>query len=253
METGALTGYMDVAQMVLYAFWIFFAWLIFYLRREDRREGYPLESEPGVQEPSGVVWIPDPKVFRMPDGREYHVPRGDTDAGRPLAAKPVGAWPGAPLVPTGDPMRDGVGPAGYALRVDIPDVTYHGDLKIAPMRNATQFSVVEEDPDPRGMKVFAADGKVGATCVDIWVDCAESMIRYLEVEVTEELRVLVPVPLARITRDGIYVRTITAEQFAHVPVLANPDQVTRLEEDKITAYYAGGQLYALPERQEPWI
>ena len=41
MQEGA---YLDVAQVTLYVFWIFFACLIFYLRREDRREGYPLDS-----------------------------------------------------------------------------------------------------------------------------------------------------------------------------------------------------------------
>ena len=41
---GAI-GNLDVAQIVLYAFWLFFFGLLFYLRREDRREGYPLESE----------------------------------------------------------------------------------------------------------------------------------------------------------------------------------------------------------------
>ena len=35
------------------------------------------------------------------------------------------------------------------------------------------------------------------------------------------------------------------------PGLKNPDQVTRLEEDKITGYFAGGHLYATPNRQEP--
>ena len=40
MQTGAITGYIDVAQLVLYAFWFFFAGLIWYLRREDKREGY---------------------------------------------------------------------------------------------------------------------------------------------------------------------------------------------------------------------
>ena len=45
MENGAITGSIDVAQVVLYVFWIFFAGLIFYLRREDKREGYPLVSD----------------------------------------------------------------------------------------------------------------------------------------------------------------------------------------------------------------
>ena len=37
--SGYLTEYMDVAQVVLYLFWGFFFALIFWLRREDRREG----------------------------------------------------------------------------------------------------------------------------------------------------------------------------------------------------------------------
>ena len=45
LPTAALTGYIDVAQVTLYAFWLFFAGLIFYLRREDKREGYPLDSD----------------------------------------------------------------------------------------------------------------------------------------------------------------------------------------------------------------
>ena len=38
----------DFAQLVLYAFWIFFFCLVVYLRREDKREGYPLESDHGA-------------------------------------------------------------------------------------------------------------------------------------------------------------------------------------------------------------
>ena len=49
--TAAITGYIDVAQLVLYGFWIFFAGLIIYLRREDKREGYPLESDRSKRAP----------------------------------------------------------------------------------------------------------------------------------------------------------------------------------------------------------
>ena len=45
MEKGAIVGTIDVAQVVLYAFWVFFIGLIIYLRREDKREGYPLVSD----------------------------------------------------------------------------------------------------------------------------------------------------------------------------------------------------------------
>ena len=39
MGTGAITQYVDVAQIVLYMFWLFFAGLIYYLLRENHREG----------------------------------------------------------------------------------------------------------------------------------------------------------------------------------------------------------------------
>ncbi|MBL8337961.1 MAG: photosynthetic reaction center subunit H, partial [Rhodoferax sp.] len=42
METGSLTGYIDVAQVTLYVFWVFFAGLVYYLHQENKREGYPL-------------------------------------------------------------------------------------------------------------------------------------------------------------------------------------------------------------------
>ena len=63
MEIGAITGYIDVAQLTLYAFWLFFAGLIYYLHREDKREGYPLLSDRSpyitVQ---GFPEIPAPKM-----------------------------------------------------------------------------------------------------------------------------------------------------------------------------------------------
>jgi photosynthetic reaction center H subunit len=49
------------------------------------------------------------------------------------------------------------------------------------------------------------------------------------------------------------VNALLPEHFADVPALRNPEQVTFLEEDKITAYYAGGLLYATPGRVEPLL
>ena len=40
--------YFDVAQIAIWLFWFFFAGLVYYLRREDHREGYPLELESGA-------------------------------------------------------------------------------------------------------------------------------------------------------------------------------------------------------------
>jgi photosynthetic reaction center H subunit len=273
METGAITGYFDVAQIVLYAFWIFFFGLILYLHRENKREGYPLESDRSKHiKVVGFPDMPPPKEYLLPHGGgTRQIPRPDPEP-YPLAAKPVAGWLGAPLHPSGNPMVDGVGPAAYAIRPEVPDLTHDGVPKIVPMRVATDFSVEPRDPDPRGKPVMGADGAVGARVVDIWVDRAEPQIRYLEIEVASERkaphedddapetrvathRTLLPINFVRISKDGqrVKVVSIKSNQFAWAPGLAKPDQVTLQEEDKICAFYGGGHLYAMPSRTEPWL
>ncbi len=45
MSNVILVGGLDVAELAFYMFAAFFLGLIFYLRREDRREGYPREED----------------------------------------------------------------------------------------------------------------------------------------------------------------------------------------------------------------
>jgi photosynthetic reaction center H subunit len=255
MKTGAVTGYIDVAQIVLYAFWIFFAGLIIYLRKEDKREGYPLESDRsgGRIKVQGFPAMPAAKTFRLADGSVVQAPRFERDS-RPIRATPSGPFPGAPLRPDGDPMLDAVGPTAYAERADTPDHTLDGRPLLAPLRIAPEFEIASKDPDPRGMTVHGADGQPAGVVFDVWIDRAEPQVRYLEVE-SGSRRVLLPAAFSKIdsARRLVRVRSILGWQFAAVPALANPDQVTRREEDRIVAYYAGGNLYALPCRSEPML
>jgi photosynthetic reaction center H subunit len=254
MHRGAITDYIDVAQVVLYAFWIFCAGLIVYLRREDKREGYPLESErSGHVTVQGFPRIPAPKTFQLADGTAVFAPRAARDT-RPVKAAPIGEHLGAPLSPTGNPLLDAVGPAAYAERADHPDRTSDGLAMIVPLRAAAEFSISDEDPDPRGMEVFGVDHQSGGTVADLWVDRAEPQIRYLEVN-TGQRRVLLPINFAKIDgrRRIVDVKSILGGQFADVPEIADPEQITRREEDKIMAYYAGGHLYAYPGRAEPFL
>jgi photosynthetic reaction center H subunit len=258
MPTGAITEYIDVAQIALYAFWIFFAGLIYYLRREDKREGYPLESDrSGVVRVQGWPAIPPPKTFLLRDGTVRTAPRAAA-ARAEIRAVPVGKWLGAPLEPTGNPMLDAVGPAAYADRPDVPDVTLDGLPKIVPLRVAPDFTIESRDPDPRGMPVIGADGEIGGIVRDAWVDRSETILRYLEVEVTGPAgvrHVLLPINFTKISgrRGRVKVRSILGRQFADVPGLAQPEQVTLREEDRITAYYASGTLYATPSRLGPLV
>jgi photosynthetic reaction center H subunit len=254
MTTGAITGYIDVAQLTLYGFWIFFAALIIYLRREDKREGYPLESDRASRVTvQGWPRMPAPKVFKLSHGGTYSAPNNRPEVGEPLA-RPFRKHLGAPLEPTGNPLIDGVGPAAYANRADVPDLTLDGAPKIVPLRVATDFSLQPRDPDPRGKSVVGADGVIGGIVRDVWVDRSEPQIRYLELEVVAPAgarRVLLPINMARISRREVTVNSLLGRHFADIPGLRHPDQVTLLEEDRICAYYAGGQLYARPYRFGP--
>lgn len=252
MGTGAITQSIDVAQLVLYLFWIFFAGLIYYLVRENHREGYPMETENG----RGVItgWpIPGPKTFKMEHGDDIVVPNLN-EVQRTLAAEPAHRWAGAPLVPTGDPMLAGIGPGAWANRADRPDVTYEGVPKVVPLRTVPEFRIAQGDVDPRGLPVVGADGERGGTVVDLWLDTPENLFRYLELELDGSGRhVLLPMNFTRVRRDQVKVEAILGRHFADVPGTRQTDVVTMLEEEKIQAYYGGGTLYADPKRGEPLL
>jgi photosynthetic reaction center H subunit len=230
MEVGAITGYMDVAQITLYAFWIFFFCLILYLRSQDRREGYPLVEEN---------------------------PYGGPENLGALRAVPAGTFPGAPLTPTGNPLLAGVGPGAWAERAEEPEMAYEDrSPKIVPMRAASGYRIEPLEYDPRGYTVIGADRQPAGTISDVWVDRHELLIRYLEVEVSGGAkRVLIPGPLTIISeRDRtVRVKSILASQFADVPTTKSQEQITLREEDQISAYYGAGTMYATPARVEPYL
>ena len=255
METGAITGYIDVAQVVLYVFWGFFFCLVIYLLRENKREGYPLDPDGGRNDIGNFLLpIPAPKTFQRAEGGTYSVPDGIFDT-RPIKGAALERFPGAPLSPTGNPMLDAIGPGSYAERQDVADVTFDGKVRLVPLRIDDHFEIAPEDPDPRGMPVWGADGAEGGTITDVWVDRSEAIARYYEVEIAGGDHVLLPVTMARLNkREGfVGVKSILGAHFQDVPRTKSMDQVTHLEEDKICAYYGGGTLYATANRLGPLL
>jgi len=253
METGAITQYVDVAQIVLYLFWLFFAGLIYYLLRENHREGYPLESgRPNGPHQEGWPPVPEPKTFRHANGHETLSPDLQRPDGQ-FHGEAAHAWNGAPIEPQGNPLLAGVGPGAWAQRADVPDAMPEGDAKIVPLRVAPEHGVAKQDIDPRGGNVYGADGEVAGQVVDLWVDRMEMMFRYIEVDVPGAGHRLLPMTFARIRRDGVHVQAVLASQFANVPTTQSDQQITFLEEEKICAYYGAGTLYATAQRQEPLL
>ena len=242
-------GNFDLASLAIWMFWGFFAVLIYYLQTENMREGYPLESDDGRTAPNqGPFPVPRPKTFILPHGRgEVSVPDGAREA-REVAMGRTAFTEGYPLMPTGDPMIDGVGPAAWAPRRDVPELNGFGHVKIVPMAHAEGFAV-SAGRDPRGLPVQANDNEVVGRISDIWVDGSEQLIRYLEIGLNSGSTKLVPMTMAKVWKDRVRIDSISSDLFEGVPPTRSGIEVTMLEEEKISAYYAGGTLYAAHKRR----
>lgn len=241
-------GNFDLASLAIWLFWGFFALLIYYLQTENMREGYPLETEDGKPSPNqGPFAVPKPKTFRLPNGLgEVSVPSAANEAAHrrsDLALERSAKSEGFPHVPTGNPMSDGVGPAAWVPRRDEPELDGMGHAKIKPMAQAAEVHV-SAGRDPRGMPVQAGDLEVVGRISELWVDVPEQMVRYLEVELNSGSRRLVPMPMAKIWADRVRINAITSDLFEGIPATKSLTQVTKLEEEKISAYVAGGWMYA---------
>lgn len=256
MIRGAL-GHLDVAQLCIWSFWLFFAGLVFWLRREDRREGYPLESEgvPQFNGDRGFLLIPRPKTFRLANGDVVEAPRFE-EAQSLYSGEKVEPWPGSPIQPKGDPMLAGVGPGAYNVRPDKPYNALGGQDLVQPLRAARHFALSPEGGNPIGLPVVGADNQVAGKVKDVWVDISESFVRYYEVELADGAGAMIlPVYFGDVqwSKRRVRVKALTAAQFANAPRLADPDRITMAEEDRVAAYVAAGTLYSTPERAEPWL
>ncbi|MBY0344974.1 MAG: photosynthetic reaction center subunit H [Sphingomonadales bacterium] len=268
MNAAYIVGNFDVAELAFLLFFGFFVALVFYLNKESRREGYPLEEEEDGKILPGSLFDGEKKTFQLPHGRGTYVPEDVARDDVNVPAVQSFRAAGAPFVPTGDAMVDGMGPAAWANRAKYPDLTFDGRPRIVPIAQSHELVIAPNDPQLVGFPVVAADGVTVGKVSDIWVDQAEHMIRYLEVETNSGKKVLAPMMVAVVHGNGLidallpitsdkpeYVEidAITAAQFDAVPALETAGTITRYEEDRIQAYFGGGYMYATPERSEAWI
>ena len=248
MPPGSFTSDIDAVQVALVAFFIFFVFLVVYLRREDKREGYPLVSR--SQRRGSIIGWPAPppsKTYRLMDGGTAQMPHHYPQ--EPIEGVPI-PRNGEPLVPSGDPLLAGVGAGAYTLRSDLPMRTMDKKLLLMPLRNATDWSVWRGEADPRGMRVLAVNYQAVGIVIDIWVDRAAKILRYFEVSLHDGGGViLVPLFHCDISRreNDIRVLVLKPDQFRYVPRLAQPDEMTAREEDRLNAFFAGATIYSDPD------
>ena len=258
-----ITEHIDFAQIVLYLFWAFFIGLIYWIRKEDRREGYPLEADsPRRVGRTGNYLFAKPKTYVRPDGTTYTAPNFDRDE-REFPLQRTALSNGSPSEPVGDPMLSGVGPASFTVREPHVELLIDGRDQIVPMRTDEGYDVVG-GADVRGWPIIGADGEQAGTIKDIWVDRADMIVRYLEFELNEAAggeggagtRRLVPIQMGLVRkgrRQCFEVEAMRLEQFVHVPTLSDPVRATVDEEERIGAYYAGARLYATAKKREPLV
>jgi photosynthetic reaction center H subunit len=257
MNEAIIVGRLDVAELVFYAFVLFFIALVFYLRREDRQEGYPLEHLVTGQVDSALGPLSSTyrKRFRLPFDRGYATTPTKGREPVEFAARRFERYPGAPYVPTGNPLLDGVGPAAFADRAKWPDLDFEGNLRIVPIGTDPHFTIAGRDPKLIGMTMTSADHKPVGKIVDVWIDRSDRMIRYVDVALASGRTVTVPMGFVTVkARKGIvHCDSLGAGLFEAVPALAKAGEITRYEEERLMGYFGGGYLYGLPGREEPLI
>ena len=245
---GAITQHLDGVQILVATFFAFFLFLVYVLRREDKREGYPMQDiSPEGMPIQGFPPAPPPKTYNLLEGGTTQMPHHYGSSA--MRGAPLLRFPGAPLVPLGDPMLAELGPGAYPLRKDEPMMS-EGRPATLPLRIARDWSVSKGDTDPRQLPVVDGRGRPVGVVRELWVDRGVKILRYLEVELSlpevAGMRVLLPIYYADVSaRYGrVRVRALLAHQFATVPALASNDQITAREEDRVNAYYAGGLIFS---------
>ena len=166
MTNVHLVGGLDIAELTFFAFFLFFLGLVWYLRGEDRREGYPVEDDltgaaHGGTEP---LFFKPPKSFTLPHGLGVvTTPTANDRDELPSNVLPR-VWPGEPLDVTGDKLTSGLGPASIAQRADRPDLDMHGEPRIVPLRMIKHpVDVHANDVDPRGLPGAGLDSGTAGT------------------------------------------------------------------------------------------
>ena len=251
---STLTPGIDVALLVFWGFVLFFVALVFYLRREDRREGYPLEDEASgrVDTYGGALHTSSTKSFLLPFG--HGVTTAPSHGREPvdIAARRTDRFAGAPYAPTGNPLADGIGPAAWANRAKRPDLDMEGHPRIVPLSAAGEFWITVRDSDLAGWPVVGADGAVAGAVSDLWIDKADRLVRYLQLSGEGTL---VPMTMSKVDRRHrrIVCDALNAAQFAGAPRPEAVDRITLYEEERVQAYFGGGYLYANAARQEPFL
>lgn len=121
-----------------------------------------------------------------------------------------------------------------------------GERRVLPMKEAKDFKLSGGAPDLRGWNVFGADGERVGTVTEMLVDPGEMKIRYLDVDILDDLfllqddrHVLVPLEMVELKERGkdVWVARLRAEQVARLPAYTG-GAVDPLVEERVHEAFA---------------
>ncbi len=246
MPFGSITSHIDAAETAVWIFFIGFAIVVYFLRKMDKREGYPMKASPF--DPTPLLGFPppaEPTAFRMMEGGETVAPHHEPEP--PTTAVPFDRFDGTPLVPTGDLLTTPLGPGAWTMRREEPLVTETGESMLQPMRLLPEWSVLHGDLDLRGRPVLDRRFFRAGIVRDLWIDRSAKMIRLFEVTLDEPAQrsVLVPIWHTDIRQHDreIRVTALLAAQFGGIPRPEHPDELGAREHARIDAYFAAAHFY----------
>lgn len=122
-----------------------------------------------------------------------------------------------------------------------------GDIVAVPLPEAKDFRLPKEAPDPRKWNVFGADGERVGIVHELLVDPAALKVRYVDVDIADDLFLLsddrhVLVPLDRIELrergNDAWVQGLSAREVAALPAYAGGGVDPRLAES-VSAAFSG--------------
>lgn len=249
-----LTQHIDLAQIAFWVFFLLFLGMVWFLRRNDKREGYPMYASPFTrQRLLGFPLPPPPHTYVLNEGGRTDTPHLYQQAGP--RAEPFRRFDGTPYTPVGNPLTACLGPGAWVMRRDEPMMTEKHEPVLKPLRELDDWTIAAGETDPRGMTVFDWRWRGVGRVHDIWVDRAIRIIRLLEIDLDGGGRVLTPIYHTNINekRREVRVTALQAHQFPGIPMPAQDNLITAREDERLNAYFAAGRFYRQSDLTDPQL
>jgi sporulation protein YlmC with PRC-barrel domain len=135
-----------------------------------------------------------------------------------------------------------------------------GEARVLPLRDAREFRLPKGAPDVTGWNVFAGDNERVGTVAGMLVDPVELRIRYLAVDLSDDLfhlkedrHVLVPMEVVELRERGqdVWVKGPAAQQMAMLPAYTGGAVAPWLERATDEAFGLAGSAATLPPPPPP--